>query len=219
MKHVFYQIHFINFQNITNYQSMKALFLKNIKKISIKKIKKKKIRLEASSYLSFHLGSLYEKYNSKIIVLLRNPFNVAIDLEKKGWYKKKYYKENINKIIGYQGISTNLYNKHHNFSRICPKGKYFNEWNKLNQLLKIKWFWNETYKLIFKDLKKIPKKNYKIIKIEEFNYLMYLELCEWLYIKPNLNELLFNIKLKFVKKKNDINNLKKKNYLKIIIQR
>lgn len=189
-------------------------FFNRYKNDIIKENKKKKIRLESSSYLSFHLGSFYEKYNSKLIILMRNPYDVAIDLEKKGWYKKKYYKENANKIIGYQGISNNLHENHHNFSRICPKGKYFYEWNKLDPLLKIKWFWNETYRLIFKDLKKVPKENYKIIKIEEFDYSMYLELCRWLLIKPNLSELIFNFKSKIIRKMKSKKNLRKKNLFK-----
>lgn len=174
---------------------------KEIKKDIVYENNKGKIRLESSSFLSFHLADLHKRFNSKIIVLLRNPYDVVHDLKKKGWYNKEYYKENFKKKIGYQGISTNNNNKHHNFTRISPAGKYFKKWNKLNSELKIKWYWDETYKIIFKDLKKFSKKKYRIIKIEEFDFKKYLDLCKWLNIKPNISEFMFNLRSKIERNK------------------
>ncbi len=84
---------------------------------------------------------------------------------------------------------------------MSPKGKYFTKWNSLDQLLKIKWYWNEIYTEIFSDLKKIPKKNYKVIKIEDFDYNKYLELSKWIGVKPIVNRIIFNMRTKFAKKK------------------
>ena len=67
-------------------------------------------------------------------------------------------------------------------------------------MLKVKWYWNEIYKEIFKLLNKIPKKNYKIIKIEDFSYKDYLMLSKWIGIKPDISEFFFNLKLKIIKK-------------------
>ena len=164
-----------------------------------------KMRLESSSYLSFHLKDLIERFNSKVIILIRNPLDVAMDLKEKGWYKEKYFKEKKNKKIGYQGISKNFFDKHHNFSRISPKGKFFKKWNNLDQLLKIKWFWNESYKTIFEDLKNVPKNKYKVIKLEDVNYISYIRLCKWLKIKPSVSKFMFNLKLNLVRKKNKKN--------------
>ena len=100
------------------------LFL-NIKKAITNSNKKKKIYLESSSFLSFHAKDLVNKFNSKIIVLLRNPNDVCKDLQESGWYKNKYYKSNDNSALGYQGISTKFSNKHHNFSRLAPRDKLF----------------------------------------------------------------------------------------------
>jgi|TARA_B110000037_G_C17044845_1_gene475229 hypothetical protein len=174
----------------------------DIKKIS----QKKKIRLESSSFLSLHAADISKKFGSKIIILLRNPFDVANSLVKKGWYKDKYFKKDKKKIIGYQGVSTHLYNKHHNFCRLSPKGNYFYSWNKLDPLLKVKWYWDTIYTEIFKDLKKIPQKNYKIIKIEELDYKKYIELSKWIGITPELNRFIFNLKVKLVKRKNNKRN-------------
>ena len=37
------------------------------------------------------------------------------------------------------------------------------------------------------------KQNYKIFKIEDFEYQNYLEICEWLKIKPNLSKIKFTL--------------------------
>ena len=71
---------------------------------------------------------------------------------------------------------------------LAPKGAYFQKWTSLTPLLKVKWYWNEIYKEIFKLLNKIPKKNYKIIKIEDFSYKDYLMLSKWIGIKPDISE-------------------------------
>ena len=183
----------------------------------IKKIlKKKKIRIESSSFLSLHAADISKKFGSKIIILLRNPFDVANSLVKKGWYEKKYFKKDKKKIIGYQGISTHLYNKHHNFCRLSPRGNFFYEWNKMSPLLKVKWYWDSIYTEIFKDLKKIQKKNYKIIKIEELDYEKYLKISKWIGITPELNRFIFNLKLKLVKRKsNKINKTALKKFTKL----
>jgi hypothetical protein len=137
---------------------------------------KRKIAFESSSFLALHTHRIYKNFGSKFIILLRNPYDVSCALKKKGWYKDKYEKGDQSKIIGYQGVATGFHNKHHNFCRISPKGKYFIKWNNFHQMLKIKWYWNEIYTEIFNDLKKIPKKNYRILKIEYFDYDRYLEL-------------------------------------------
>ena len=184
-----------------------------IKKEIIQSNKKNKIYLESSSYLSFHIIDLINKFDSKIIVLLRNPRDVCLSLLKTGWYDKKYFKTSSSKILGYQGVAKTFYDKHHNFSRISPKGKFFFKWNNLDPLIKTKWYWDETYKEIFKSLKGVSKQKFRVIKIEEFNYQKYLEICKWLRIKPNLGEFSFNLRTKFVKNnnKNKINilNIKK----------
>ena len=80
--------------------------------------KKGKIALEASSFLSLHTSEIYKKFQSKFIILLRNPYDVSFSLKKKGWYQQKYILNDIKKISGYQGVATSFHNKHHNFCRI-----------------------------------------------------------------------------------------------------
>ena len=182
----------------------------------IKKSNKKgKIDFESSSFLALHIYELYKKFGSKFIILLRNPFDVSYSLKKKGWYKEKYIKKDKNKIIGYQGVASSFHNKHHNFCRLSPNGSYFFKWNKLDQMLKIKWYWDTIYKKIFDDLKKIPKKNYTVVRIEDLDYDKFLELSSWVGVKPMISKFFFNMKLKIIKKDQKKNKKELKNFLKL----
>tara|TARA_B100000767_G_C19353794_1_gene364884 strand:- start:172 stop:474 length:303 start_codon:yes stop_codon:yes gene_type:complete len=77
----------------------------------------------------------------------------------------------------------------------------------MSPLLKVKWYWDSIYSEIFKDLRNVPKKNYKIIKIEELDYVKYLEISKWIGITPELNRFIFNLKLKLAKRKNNKRNM------------
>ena len=193
--HSYYKFAKYNDMNIDE-----APLINQLSKVIKSSKKVNKIAFEASSFLALHTYPIYKKFNSKFIILLRNPLDVSYSLKKKGWYKTRYVKDDPNKIIGYQGVATSFHNKHHNFCRLSPKGKYFSKWNNLDQILKIKWYWNEIYTEIFHDLKKIPKKNYKIFRIEDFDYNKYLELSKWMGVKPLVSRLFFNIKIRLVEK-------------------
>jgi hypothetical protein len=177
-------------------------FFLEIEKVIKNSNKIKKIYLESSSYLVFHVSELVKKFDAKIIVLIRNPNQVCQDLIEKGWYKKKYYKMGTNTVIGYQGLASNPNNRHHNFSRISPNGKYFYKWNTYDRILKVKWYWNEINSELLKQIKILNKKNYKIFKIENFSYNNYLEICEWLKITPNISPIKFSILTNLEKLKN-----------------
>jgi len=192
---------YYKFAKYNNMNIDEAPLIAQLAKVIENATKKRKIAFESSSFLALHTLQIYKEFNSKFIILLRNPFDVSYSLKKKDWYKEKYIKKDKKKIIGYQGVASSFHNKHHNFCRLSPKGKYFTKWNSLDQLLKIKWYWNEIYTEIFSNLKKIPKKNYKVIKIEDFDYNKYLELSEWIGVKPIVSKLFFNMRTKFVKKK------------------
>jgi hypothetical protein len=168
-------------------------FFMDIKKAISKSNKKQKIYMESSSFLVLHMNDLIKKFNSKIIFLIRNPNNVCKELFDSGWYKEKYYKSNNQFTLGYQGISNHFSNKHHNFSRIAPKNNFFFKWNKLDPILKSKWYWDEINRLSLKKIKINKTNNFKIIKIEDLNYEKYLELCSWLGVNSNINEVKFKI--------------------------
>ncbi len=174
-----------SFYQFAKYNNLKLDFkflIENFKKIKIKK----KIYLESSSYLSLNIHEITKYLNSKVIILYRDPLKTCKSLMKKGWYNKadlKNYSKNKNIACH---TTSRLY-FHHNFSRLVPHHKDFVKWNKMPQIVKIKWFWNYIYKSLISQSKKIPKNKVKFINIDEFNYNHYCNLCLWIGCKPDLN--------------------------------
>ena len=208
---------FYQFAKYNNFKLDYKFLIDTFKKLKIKK----KIYLESSSYLSLNIYEISKSFNSKIIILFRDPLKTCKSLMKKGWYNsmdlKNYSK---NKNIGCH-TNSRLY-FHHNFSRLIPHKKDFAMWNKMPQIVKIKWFWNYIYKNLILQSKKISKKKVKFINIDEFNYHKYLKLCLWIGCKPDLSY--SNFKKVFKRSSNRIkeksvyvnkNNLKlfKKNFI------
>lgn len=198
-----------SFYRYTKYNNLKVdeepLF--NILKNSINKDHKEKdISFESSNLLSFHIKELYKNFKCKFIILIRNPKSVIESfIRVKNLYGLKIYKGSNNLANGYQYYE--FLNKsmcpHHNFSRLVPKDdKIFKSWNTSPQKIKIMWYWNEVYKNIFKSLKKIPIKNYRVLRLEDFNYDEYKSLSRWIGTKDLKNELFLKYN-KFTLKKNN----------------
>lgn len=138
------------------------------------------ISFEASSYLALSISELYNRFNSKFILLVRNPERVVNSFVYKGqgrndvvqWYATPYVVKDQNLAMGYQ-VSTR---PHHFFGRIAPIGESFLQWNQLTRVGKLAWYWNAINSSAIEQLKKIPKSNWRVVKIEDFDYDHFLEI-------------------------------------------
>lgn len=163
----------------------------------INDLKEKKISFESSNWLSFHVQELFKKFNCKFIVLLRNPQSVIESfIRAKDLYSINILKGNNSFAAGYQYYEyrNNSLRPHHNFSRLVPKNsKIFKKWILSPQKIKIYWYWEEVYNYIFNSLKKIPKNNYKIVKVEDLNYENYKKISKWIGSDFYLSEIRYKL--------------------------
>ncbi len=156
------------------------------------------ISFEASSLLSMSIAPLYERFDSKFILLLRRPELVVNSLLHKGenknvikWYELPYYKKDLTLAPGYQSYT----HFHHFLGRISPRGKSFKKWNALTRVGKLSWFWSTVNHEIIKQFSKIPNENYRIQKIEQMDFRRYRELCQFLGFKSSISEVRFNAEI------------------------
>lgn len=127
----------------------------------------------ASPWICFDLDQIDKVLSpDKYIFIFRDPKKAVSSLVKKGWYNDNTYKTDINKITGLQ---PNLKNFHHNFSRISPNNKTFNDWNNLTTIGKCSWFWAEANKSIYNFIETVDYNKKLIFKLEEIdqNYKWY----------------------------------------------
>jgi len=140
------------------------------------------IYFESNPYLSLHVPELLENFESKVIILYRNPKNVLESHFNKGWYSN--YEPTFNmskgKVPGYQ---YNIEKGQHFFGRFIPKEKCdLENWLNYSTIGKIGWNWSMVYTEILKSLESTKKA--RIVRTDSFNYDQYLHLCEFLEVNP-----------------------------------
>jgi len=158
---------------------------------------------EASAHLSLSIVELFNRFNSKFILLVRSPEKVVNSYLKKGWYKSPIVRSNNQLALGYQKNEC----FHHFLGRIVPMGKKFIQWNKMTRVGKLAWYWNELNKRIIRQFDEIPKTHWTIVKLEELNYERYKEILKFLGINSLIKERVFNSLVK--KRPNAIKNVPK----------
>ena len=147
-----------------------------------------KISFEASAYLSLSLAALYEYFDARFVFLIRSPHKVVNSYLQKDWYAHKHYHENLQKASGYQ---PGMAEPHHSFSRMVPRGEEAQDWSDMTRVGKLAWFWRTLNQQILEQLESLPSENYRIIRIEDFDYSKYLELADFIGYPPEVSEDLF----------------------------
>lgn len=138
------------------------------------------LSFEASAHLSLSIEELYQRFGAKFILLVRSPHKVVNSYLRKGWYDQTVVYANPSLAPGYQ---ESLY-FHHFLGRIFPCGKYFSRWQELSRVGKLAWFWTALNSAVLEQFKKIPQEFYRVYKIEDFGFDCYLELADFISIKP-----------------------------------
>lgn len=148
----------------------------------------RKIFFEASAYLSLSIADLYQEFDARFIFLVRHPLDVVNSLWSKGLYEKSYAVDDPNLVPGYQPHAE----FHHYFSRISPKGEEFIQWNARSRIGKVAWFWRIINEQILEAFDELPSKHVWCGRLEDFDYLAYVNMVEFLGTSTEMNERDFN---------------------------
>ena len=147
-------------------------------------LKKHLFSFEASAQLSFSIKTLYDAFNAKFIFLVRSPEKVVNSFRHKNIYSKPYIINNPSQALGYQKVER----IHHFLGRFAPRGDFLNQWNNMTQIGRIAWYWKITNQKILEQLETIPDSQWCLVKLENFDYLEYLKITEFLGIKSKLHQ-------------------------------
>lgn len=139
---------------------------------------------ESNPYLSLICDKLFEWFDAKIILLLRNPENVINSHYVKGWYQTIPPRSDFNVAPGFwPDLTANQF-----FGRLMPTGEEFTHWKNLTRIGKISWWWNTLNTEVLKLLDTIPENNYRVVKIESFDYNAYKNLCDFMNFKGTITK-------------------------------
>ena len=132
---------------------------------------------EASAYLSLSLLPLYEQFNAKFVFLVRSPHKVVNSYLQKHWYEQTVYREHHQLAAGFQ---PGMKEPHHSFSRLIPRGAEVGPWENYTQVGKLAWFWRTINEAVIRQFAALPASQHMTIRIEDFNFQKYQEVCNFL---------------------------------------
>ncbi len=162
------------------------------------------ISFVTSPFLSHDILYLYEVLKPEYIIWgVNDPKFTVSSFYNKGWYKEDVVRADDDLINGFQPTLTLF----HNFSRLVPRGKEFEEWKQLTRIGKISWLYGKVNMEIYNDIIKIPKDHVFIFKLEEAdqNYEYYLQYAEKFGLNSLLNKKQFlSIKKRTVRRSHNI---------------
>ena len=133
---------------------------------------------EASPYVSLSVKELHDRFGAKFIVLIRRPDRVVTSFAHKGFYRHPYHVKDTNLATGYQNTGSETVRTF--FARIAPRGDFLRTWNNMSQVGRVAWFWRAWNECTLGLLKELPENSYRIVRIEDLNYEIYIELSRFL---------------------------------------
>jgi hypothetical protein len=146
------------------------------------------ISFESSGHLSLSIPSLYEHFQARFVLLVRNPLAVVASYVRKGYYQDRYVQRDTTLALGYQPGQA----FHHYLGRIVPRGDQFQRWNDMTQVGKVAWFWKALNQRTLELLEPIPQEHRAIVRIEDLDFERYQSVTQMLGFDSALDEQQFN---------------------------
>ena len=131
-----------------------------------------RIYVESNPYLPLLSGILYRATQARFVFLIRRPEDVVNSEYVKGWYREAVIRSDPSLAVGIQPEMA----PHHLFFRIMPSGEDYERWRALTRIGRIAWWWNTVNLRCWEELRKLPEKALRRIKIEEFDYASYCDI-------------------------------------------
>ncbi len=164
-------------------------FFKLVELASKRDMSKYENTMISSPYFSFGVEDLSKFLDvDYLFLIIRNPINTIESFHAKGWYSNQFDLQMKSPLID---ISTNQYRS---FSRIVPKGPFFEKWLSLTRIGKLSWFWSSINKSILDAFNKINNIEKILVKLEDVNqnYEYYEKLSERFNFQNKMKRNKFN---------------------------
>ena len=113
-----------------------------------------KILLESNPYLTLHLEDFASEFDSKIVIVYRDPKKVIESHYNKGWYQD--FTPVLKKGYSAPGFQYTHEKAHYSFGRLFPNNELeLSQWIKLSVVGKIAWYWKTIYSKIIEQVKNL----------------------------------------------------------------
>jgi hypothetical protein len=124
------------------------------------------ISVVGSPYLSHDFLDVFSALGAdKVIWGINDPRFTVTSFYNKGWYLYEEEYSNTDLACGLQSSNRSKWSR--SFSRIVPRGEFYEEWRRLTRVGKIAWFLNTVHMEIWSAVKQLPKGDVWIFRLEE----------------------------------------------------
>ena len=148
----------------------------------------KQLYCESNPYLSLIADKLVQWFDARIILVVRNPVDVVNSHYVKGWYERIPPRSNtLNAPCFWPELNANRF-----FGRLMPIGEEYDQWIQLSRIGKIAWWWDTLNNKMLELVEQLPTDRYRIIKIENFDYMAYRDLCQFIGKEYRLTQTAFD---------------------------
>lgn len=159
-------------------------FLRTMEQAIARDLSSSSISFESSAHLSFSVKDLHRRFSAKFVLLVRRPDRVVNSYLHKGLYITPIYRSDANSALGFQ--QTDQF--HHFLGRIVPSGEEFERWQAMTRVGKVAWFWSAVNQAVLQQLDELPASQYRIVRLEDFDFKAYQSLGQFLGFQPIVDE-------------------------------
>jgi hypothetical protein len=147
-------------------------------------LERHRVSFESSAYLSLSAEELCERFDARLVLLIRSPERVVASYLRKGWYRTALLRKDKELAPGYQPAPDR---PHHPFSRIAPVGGEANKWEGYTPLGKLAWYWHALNTAVLEGFERIPAANRRVIRLEDLDHPAYLALARFIGFSPTVD--------------------------------
>ncbi len=146
-----------------------------------------RVSFEASALLSHSLLELHERFDARVLLLVRRPDETVASFAARGWFLDPIAWANSDLPPTIREGN----NPRHFFGRNLPRGDEFARWSALTQIGKLAWFWKARNRAILEQFQKLPKTHVRVQRLEDFDHAAYVALADFLGWSATVSEARF----------------------------
>ena len=147
------------------------------------------VSFEASALLSHSLVELHERFDARVLLLVRRPDETVASFAARGWFLDPIAWKDRTRPPTIREAN----NPRHFFGRNLPRGEEaFERWSALSQIGKLAWFWSVRNGAILEQLRALPASHRHIARLEDFDFGGYRAMAQFLGWTPTIDEARFS---------------------------
>ena len=141
------------------------------------------VSFEASALLSHSIAVLYERFDARFVLLVRNPADTVASFAVRGWFSHEVSWGDPSRPPSYREGEE----PRHFLGRNLPRGhEAWERFQSLPVIGKLGWFWQARNHAVLQQLSALPSSHRFVQRLEDLDHVAYRGLAGFLGIQPTI---------------------------------